>query len=98
MMEDFQNSLTISRKYDVTDLFITMTANLRQPEILNALLPGQASIDRQDVMLYVFHQKKVFLIDLIIKKDVLGSTVNQIHTIKFQKRSATHVSSHMTSI
>ena len=41
MMEIFQNSLAISRRYGVADLFITMAANVKWPEILNALLPGQ---------------------------------------------------------
>ena len=41
MMENLQNSLAISRRYDVADRFITMTTNPKWPEILNALLPGQ---------------------------------------------------------
>ena len=76
MMENLQNSLAISRRYGVAaDLFITMTDNLKWPEIPNALLPGQTPTDRPDLVLPVFHPKKVFLIDLIIKKEVFGSTV-----------------------
>ena len=64
MMENLQNSLAISRRYGVADLFITMTANPKWPEILNALFPGQTPTDRPDLVSRVFHQKKVFLIDL----------------------------------
>ena len=85
MMENLPNSLTISRKYGVTDLFITMTVNPKWPEILNALPPGQTPTDRPDLVSRVFHQK-VFLIDLIVKKEVFGSTVARVHTIEFQKR------------
>ena len=75
MMENLQNSLAISRRYGVADLFVTMTNNPKWPEILNALLPGQTPTDRPDLVSRVFHQKKVFLIDLIVKKEVFGSTV-----------------------
>ena len=91
MMENFQNSLAISRRYGVADLFITMTNNPKWPEILNALLPGQTPTDRLDLVSHVFHQKKVFLIDLIIKKKVFGSTVARVYTIEFQKRCLPHM-------
>ena len=52
---------------------------------------GQTSTDRPDLVSCVFHQKKVFLIDLIVKKDVFGSTVAQVHTIEFQKRGLPHM-------
>ena len=86
MMENLQKSLDISRRYGIANLFITMTTNPKCPEILNALLPGQTPTDRPDVMSHVFHQKKVFLTDLIVKKDVFDSIVAQVHTIEFQKR------------
>ena len=86
MMENLQNSLAISRRYGVADLFITMIVNPKWPEILNALLPGQTPTDRPDLVLRIFHQKKVFLIDLIVKKEVFGSTVAQVHIIELQKR------------
>ena len=91
MMENLQNSLAISRRYGVANLSITMTANPKWPEILNALLPGQTPTDRPDLVSHVFHQKKVFLINLIIKKKVFGSTVTQVHTIELQKRSLPHM-------
>ena len=91
MMENLQNSLAISRRYGVADLFITMIANPKWPELLNALLPGQTPTDRLDLVSHVFHQKKVFLIDLIVKKEVFGSTVARVHTIEFQKRGLLHM-------
>ena len=91
LMENRQNSLAFSRRYGVADLFITITANPKWPEILNALLPGQTPTDRSDLVSRVFHQKKVFLIDLIVKKEVFGSTVARVHTIEFQKRGLSYM-------
>jgi Helitron helicase-like domain at N-terminus len=42
----------------VADLFITMTANPKWPEVLDALLPGQTPSDRPNLVSRVFHQKK----------------------------------------
>ena len=91
MMENLQNSLAISRKYGPPDLFITPTANPNWPEITNALLPGQTVQDKPDLVSCVFHKKKLFLLDLIVKKKIFGGTVAHIHTIEFQKRSLPHI-------
>jgi Helitron helicase-like domain at N-terminus len=91
MMENLQNSLAISRKYGVADLFITMTANPKWPEVLDALLPGQTPSDRPDLVSRVFHQKKLHLIDIITKKGIFGATVAHVHTIEFQKRGLPHM-------
>ena len=65
MQENLQKSLAISRKYGVADLFITMTANPKWPEVTNALLPGQTAQDRPDLVSRVFHLKKKHLLDMI---------------------------------
>ena len=75
MMENLQNSLAISRKYGPPDLSITATANPNWPGITNALLPGQTVQDRPDLVSRVFHQKKLFLIDLIVNKKIFGRAV-----------------------
>ena len=81
MMQNLQNSLAISRKYGVADLFITMTPNPKWPEVVDALLPGQTSSDRPDLVSCVFHRKKVYLINLIMKEHVFGLAAACIHTI-----------------
>ena len=91
MMENLQNSLAISSKYGPPDLFITATANPNWPEITNTLLPGQTVQDRPDLVSHVFYQKKLFLIDLIVNKNIFGGTVTHIHTIQFQKRGLPHI-------
>ena len=91
MMENLQDSLAISRKFGVADLFLTMTANPKWPEVLNALLPGQTAADRPDLASRVFHQKKQHLIKLIDKEKLFGSMVARVHTIEFQKRGLPHM-------
>jgi Helitron helicase-like domain at N-terminus len=48
MQENLQNSLALSRKYGVTNLFLTMTANPNWQEVLDTLLPGKKPQDIPD--------------------------------------------------
>ena len=91
MMKNLQNSLAITRKYSPPDAFITMTANPKWPEVMDALLPGQTPQDRPDLVAQVFHLKVKQLIKRITKDGILGRTVPQVHTIEFQKRGLPHV-------
>ena len=85
MMENLQNLLAITRKYGPPDAFITMTANPKWLEVMDALLPGQTPQDRPDLVARVFHLKVEQLIKCITKDGILGQTVAQVHTIEFQK-------------
>ena len=85
MMENIQNLLAITRKYGPPDAFITMTANPKGPEVMDALLPGQTPQDRLDLVTWVFHLKVEQLIKHITKDGILGWTVARVHTIEFQK-------------
>ncbi|CAG8801679.1 11378_t:CDS:1, partial [Racocetra persica] len=50
MFENFQDSIAITRFYQHPDIFGTITANSRWPEIVNELLPGQILADRPDLV------------------------------------------------
>lgn len=58
MYQLFQDSMAICRYFHKPDLFITMTANPKWPEIVNSLLSGQSAEDRPDIVARVFNQKK----------------------------------------
>jgi Helitron helicase-like domain at N-terminus len=73
------------------DFFITRTANPNWPEIKQALLPGQSSSDRPDLVNRVFRLKVQELMDDILKRNVLGRAVAFVWTTEFQKRGLPHV-------
>ena len=73
------------------DFFLTMTANPNWPEIKAALLPGQSSADRPDLVNCVFCLKVQELMDDIHKQGVLRRAVAHVWTTEFQKRGLPHV-------
>ena len=73
------------------DLFITVTANPQWEDIQVALLPGQVSSDRPDIVTRVFHLKIESLLDEITNKGIFGTTVAHIYTIEFQKHGLPHM-------
>ncbi|PIA51519.1 hypothetical protein AQUCO_01100400v1 [Aquilegia coerulea] len=50
MYEIYQDSMAITRYYKHPDIFMTVTANPKWPEIQNELKPGQAALDRPDLV------------------------------------------------
>ena len=70
--DQYQNALAIVRHFGKPDLFITIAANPKWPEIVANLLPGQSSIDRPDLVARVFHLKLEALLEDLLEKDVLG--------------------------
>lgn len=72
------------------DIFLTMTCNPNWPEIKEALLPGQSSADRPDIVARVFRQKLAALKHLILNKDLFGTPVAYCDIIEFQKRGLPH--------
>ena len=89
MQQQCQDALAINRYFGGGDLFITMTANAAWPEIQNALLDGQASHDRPDLIVRVFHAKLQSLIK-DLKQGILGEIAAFLYTIEFQKRGLPH--------
>ena len=48
--QNYQDAMTIVTKYGKPDIFITMTANPKWPEISENLLPNQRANDRPDIV------------------------------------------------
>ena len=46
----FQDAMAICRHFHKPDLFLTMTANPKWPEIIHSLFPGQTATDRPDIV------------------------------------------------
>jgi len=82
--------MAICRHFHKPDLFLTMTANPKWPEILHSLFPGQTATDHSDIVSQVFKQKKKALLKLI-DNGFFGTTIAHIHTIEFQKRGLPHI-------
>ena len=80
-----QDALAINRHFRGADLFLTMAANPNWPEIKEALLPGQISADRPDLVDCVFHSKVQALKDDLFTNGYLGRTVACVWIIEFQK-------------
>lgn len=91
MYQIFQDAMCLARYHRKIDLFITMTANPRWPEVLEALLPGQKPEDRPDIVARVFNMKKKALLKDIYENGVFGRTAAYIYTIEFQKRGLPHM-------
>ena len=65
MFQLCQDSLALGAFYNKIDLFVTITANPKWPEIMDALLPGQTPSDRPDLVARVFNLKvKAILHDI----------------------------------
>ena len=66
MCQNYQDAMTSVTKYGKPDIFLTVTANPRWPEIQENLLPNQCANDRPDIVSRVFHLKlKELLHDLL---------------------------------
>ena len=90
MTQSSQDFMAICRHFYKPDLFFTMTANPKQPEITQSLFPGQIATDCPDIVLWVFKQKKKALIKLI-DHGFFGTTMTYIYTIASKERSFTYL-------
>ncbi|TFK83719.1 hypothetical protein K466DRAFT_455289, partial [Polyporus arcularius HHB13444] len=98
MYQLFQDSMAICRRYRKPDIFLTMTANPKWPEVEAALLelaggnPGrkQTAADRPDIVARVFQLKKKALLKMI-KDGFFGGLAADVYTIEFQKRGLPHM-------
>src|SRR6266446_6364904 len=89
MQQQLQDALAINRYFGGGDLFITMTANPSWPEITDALLQGQTTSDRPDLVVRVFHAKLKSLIK-DFRQGIMGDMAGYLYTIEFQKRGLPH--------
>ena len=90
MTQLFQDAMAICRYFHKPDLFLTMTANPKWPEIIYSLFPGQTATNHPDIVLWVFEQKKKALLKLI-DNGFFGTTIVYIHIIEFQKRGLPYI-------
>ncbi|PIA30674.1 LOW QUALITY PROTEIN: hypothetical protein AQUCO_05400048v1 [Aquilegia coerulea] len=91
MYEIYQDSMAITRYYKHPDIFMTVTSNPKWPEIQNELKPGQAALDRPDLVVRVFELKRKAIMHEIENKRLFGRVVAKVYTIKFQKRGLPHM-------
>jgi hypothetical protein len=90
MVQLYQDAMAICRSFGLPSYFITFTCNPNWPEIQAELLPSQTATDRPDLVTRVFRMKLSVLIKDLMKDEVFGLTVAQIHVIEFQKRGLPH--------
>eukprot|EP00794_Sanderia_malayensis_P017148 gene17148-biopygen14755 len=88
MYQNFQDAMTIVRKYGRPDIFLTMTANPKWPEILANILPHQSPNDRPDIVTRVF-QLKLHLHE-VLDNNLLGKVIAHVYVVEFQKRGLPH--------
>ena len=74
--------MAIYRHFHKLDLFLTMTANPKWPEIVQSLFPRQIATNHPNIVLWFFEQKKKVLLKLI-DNGFFGTAVAYIHTIEF---------------
>ena len=86
MHEKAQDALRYCQIYNKPDLFMTVTANKKWPEIQRELQPGQTPEERQDIIARVFNQKVNKIKEALFKYGVFGKRVANMHTIEWQKK------------
>ncbi len=82
----YQNAMAKVRKFGKRDLFVTFTCNPKWKEIIDALLSGQTTKDRLELVTRIFNLKLDALLK-DIKDGVLGNVIAKIWVIEFQKRA-----------
>ncbi|XP_065674146.1 uncharacterized protein LOC136091089 [Hydra vulgaris] len=71
LKENFEDAMTIFKKYGKPDLFITFTCNPKWRETTESLYPGQTENDRPDLVTRLFKLKLNNLLNDIFKHGVL---------------------------
>ena len=90
MYQKFQDAMTIVTKHGKPDIFLTITANPKWPEVQENLLPHQSANDRPDIVSCVFKLKLKELLCDLLEREVLGHITAYVYTIEFQKRGLPH--------
>lgn len=86
MLNLFHDSMAIVREFGKPDLFVTVTCNPEWAEILAELKPGQKVTDIPDIVSRIFRIKLKAILDMILKKNILGKVNAHMYVIEFQKR------------
>uniref|UniRef100_A0A0K0F166 Helitron_like_N domain-containing protein n=1 Tax=Strongyloides venezuelensis TaxID=75913 RepID=A0A0K0F166_STRVS len=87
----YQDGMTIVRKFEKPDFFITMITNLNQRKITKNLYPEQSPNDRHNLITRVFKHKSDALIHDLKENKIMGNVVYLQSTIEFQKRSLPNI-------
>ena len=85
-----QDAMARDSRFAKPNLFLTIICNPKWPEIQSSLLPGQTASDRPDIVARVFILKVTAIMDLILKRHVLGKVKSYVGMIEFQKRGLPH--------
>jgi len=85
MAQNYQDAMSIVRKFGKPDLFLTVTCNPHWREINASLLHGQKPQDRPDIVAF-----KQNLDAIIWKKSYFGIPSAFVYVIEFQKRGLPH--------
>ncbi|XP_051170502.1 uncharacterized protein LOC127287552 [Leptopilina boulardi] len=91
MLQNYQDAMTIVRKFGKPDLFITMTCNPKWRKITENLLDGQTASDRPNLVARVFELKKEELLNIIVKEKLFGELQAYVYVVEYQKRGLPHV-------
>ena len=91
MHKRFQDAMALVREFGKPDLFLTLTCNPQWEEIRAACEHSKTKpVDRPDLTARVFHKKLQHLMELLLKKHVLGKVVAHCYVVEFQKRGLPH--------
>jgi len=90
MVQLYQDAMAICRSFGLPSYFITFTCNPNWPDIQAELILRQTATNRPDLVTRVFRMKLLVLMKDLMKDEVFGPTVAQIHVIEFQKRGLPH--------
>ncbi|GJU29371.1 hypothetical protein Tco_1172960 [Tanacetum coccineum] len=93
MIQQYQDAMAICCWARPSDLFVTMTCNLKWPESqrdVENYIPGQPTVDRPDTIARVFKMKLDDLMDDIRKGNHFGRVKTVIYIIEFQKCGLPH--------
>ena len=88
--QNYQDSMTIVRKFGRPDLFVTFTCNPGWDEVLHSIERYHLKEHRPDIIDRVFNIKLHALMEDLTKNHVFGVTVANLHVIEFQKRGLPH--------
>ncbi|XP_071642973.1 uncharacterized protein [Temnothorax longispinosus] len=91
MHERTQDAMTYVRYHGRPDLFITFTCNPKWNDITDALLPGQKSYDRHDIIARVFHLKVKKMMALLNKGSLFGKVWCFMYSVEWQKRGLPYI-------
>ena len=88
--EHYLDAMAAVNKFGRPDIFLTMTANLNWPEIVDNLKPGQSAKHAPMLVNRVFKGKLDALIKHLYSKSTFGKMLSHVYTIEFQARGTPH--------